>query len=66
MIESNKDFAGKNLEIGDIVATTFGGSASLKKARVTRFTYCKVGVLSEEGDYYTKFPYQVSLVESLS
>lgn len=53
----------KKLNVGDNVATTFYGNASLNLVKIVKFTRFKIGVLSPNGDYCTKFPHQVSLVE---
>lgn len=60
------DVSGRLLKIGDTVATTFEGRAHLELANITSFTPMKIGVVREStGFYYTKFPRQVSLVESV-
>lgn len=53
----------KKLNVGDKVATTFYGNSSLDLVKIVNFTRFKVGVLSPNGDYCTKYPRQVVLVE---
>lgn len=53
-----KDFIGQELEIGDLIATTDHGYASLQKGVIKSFTPKKVKL--DNGD--TKFPYQVALI----
>jgi hypothetical protein len=68
-----KDVAGRDLEIGDIVAATYVGSPDMKVGKITRFTPKKivVGFRSRPdtgselcGYEEHKFPSQVCFIRS--
>lgn len=61
--ETPIDVSGKRLDVSDKVATVFSGKTRLDILTIRGFTRFKIGVIDTEGNYRTKFPYQVCLVE---
>ncbi len=57
------DVSGKRLYLGDKIATAFSGKSELKLLVIRNFTRYKICVIDTEGNYRTRYPYQVSLVE---
>ncbi len=63
-LNEQKDVSGKRLDVGDRIATIFtGGRIRLEVVTIRSFTKFKIGVIDAAGNYRTKFPCQVSLVE---
>lgn len=58
-----KDIAGKEIQVGDRVATNLVGYAyQLQIAQVTGFTAKKVQILESNGDYSNRYPKQVAVL----